>query len=226
MCPLLLPASPRLRPIATNTVGAPASITATSGTSQSAPINTAFTAQLVATVRDSGGNPVPNITVTFTPPSSGASGSFAGGVNTAVTNSSGVATSAVFTANGTVGNYNVSASVAGVSTPATFSLTNTVGAPASVTVTSGSGQSAAVNTAFASPLVVTVKDTGGDLLSGITVTFTAPSSGASGSFATTNTAVTNGSGVATSTVFTANGTLGGYIVAATVTGVERLRTSV
>ena len=61
-----------------------------------------------------GGNPVSGVTVTFTPPASGASGTFAGGVNTAVTNGSGLATSAVFTANTTAGAYNVAASAAGV----------------------------------------------------------------------------------------------------------------
>src|SRR5580700_5526470 len=80
-----------------------ASIAATSGTPQSATINTAFAAPLVATVKDSGGNPVAGATVTFTAPGSGASGTFAGGVNTATTNASGVATSTTFTANGTAG---------------------------------------------------------------------------------------------------------------------------
>ena len=48
------------------------------------------------------------------------------------------------------------------------------------------------------------------------MTFTAPSSGASGLFGAslTKTAVTNASGVATATAFTANGTVGSYIVSA------------
>src|SRR5258706_1219338 len=88
-------------------------------------INTAFATQLQATVRDASNNPVNGVTVTFTAPTSGASGTFAGGVNTATTNAQGVATAAVFTANGTVGGpYNVTAAVAGVTTPASFSLTN------------------------------------------------------------------------------------------------------
>src|SRR5204862_142396 len=131
-------------------------------TPQSATINTAFAAPLVATVKDAGGNPVAGVTVTFTAPGSGASGSFAGGVNTATTNGSGVATSATFTANNVAGGpYTVTASVAGVATPANFSLTNTAGAAASITATSGTPQSATINTAFAAPLVATVKDAGG-----------------------------------------------------------------
>ena len=63
--------------------------------------------------------------VTFELPATGASGTFAGGVNTATTNASGVATSAPFTANGSVGTYTVTATVASGAEPANFSLTNT-----------------------------------------------------------------------------------------------------
>src|SRR5437016_3347867 len=202
--------------------GAVPSITATSGTPQSATINTAFAAPLVATVKDAGGNPAASVTVTFSAPSTGASGSFAGGVNTATTNGSGVATSATFTANNVAGGpYTVTASVAGVATPANFSLTNTAGAAASITATSGTPQSATINTAFAAPLVATVKDAGGNPVASVTVTFTAPGTGASGSFAGgVNTATTNGSGVATSATFTANNVAGGpYTVTASVAGV-------
>jgi hypothetical protein len=104
--------------------GIPGSISPTSGTPQRTTLNAPFAAPLVATVKDSGGNPVSGAMVTFTPPTSGASGTFAGGANTATTNSSGVATSAVFTANAKVGTYSVTATVSGVATPASFSLTN------------------------------------------------------------------------------------------------------
>jgi hypothetical protein len=204
----------------TNVPGPAASIIATSGTPQSATIGTSFAAPLVATVEDSGGNPVSGATVTFAAPGSGAGGTFAGGVNTATTNAGGVATSAVFTANSTAGSDSVTASVSGVSATAVFSLTNNAGPPASITATSGTPQSANVGTAFAAPLVATVKDSGGNLLSGVTVVFAPPASGASGTFAGgVNTATTNGSGVATSAVFTANSTSGGpYNVVAGVSG--------
>jgi tetratricopeptide (TPR) repeat protein len=105
----------------------PASITATSGGGQSTNINAAFSSPLTATVRDAGSNPMSGVTVTFAAPLSGPSGTFAGGgiAATALTNSSGVATSPVFTANGTAGGCVVTASVAGVSTSASFALTNT-----------------------------------------------------------------------------------------------------
>lgn len=88
-----------------------------------------------------------------------------------------------------------------------------------IAATSGGGQSATVSTAFASPLVATVT-TNGSADSGVTVTFTAPSSGASGTFANgaTDTETTGSDGTATSSVFTANATAGAYTVTASTTG--------
>ena len=201
----------------TITSGPAASIAATSGSLQDATINTPFGAPLVATVQDANQYPVSGAVVTFTAPSTGASGTFAGGANTATTNSSGVATSAVFTANATAGSYTVTAAVSGVSTPASFTLTNVTGALVSITATSGTPQSANVNAAFATPLVATVVDGSMNPVSGALVTFEVPSAGASGTFAGgVNTATTNSSGVATSALFTANGTVGTYTVTATV----------
>ncbi len=100
----------------------PASITASGGTPQSAVVETAFTSRLVATLKDASNNPVAGVTVTFTVPGGGASGTFAGGVNTAVTNAQGQATSPVFTANDTMGGYTVTATGAGLTT--SYSLTN------------------------------------------------------------------------------------------------------
>jgi len=100
------------------------SIAATSGTPQTATVGTAFAAPLVATVI-SNGSPASGVLVTFTAPAAGASGTFASGVNTATTDASGVATSAVFTANATTGAYTVTVSATGTSSTAGFSLTNT-----------------------------------------------------------------------------------------------------
>jgi uncharacterized protein YjdB len=100
------------------------SISATSGSPQSATVNTAFAAPLVATVT-LGGSPAGGVVVNFTAPSTGASGSFASGVDTETTDADGVATSAAFTANATAGAYTVTASVAGTSSKASFNLTNT-----------------------------------------------------------------------------------------------------
>jgi len=111
----------------------PASISVAGGSGQSTPINTAFLSPLAAVVRDANGNPLASIVVTFTAPGTGASGTFAGGGLTAIvtTNAQGIAIAPTFTANSTVGSYNVLATVAGVTTPATFILVNTPAGSAS-----------------------------------------------------------------------------------------------
>ena len=52
------------------------------------------------------------------------------------------------TANAVAGGYTVVASAAGVGAPTPFRLTNKAGAAATVAAIQGSGQSAAINTAF------------------------------------------------------------------------------
>jgi sugar lactone lactonase YvrE len=106
-----------------------AAIAVSAGSNQSAPLGQAFTTNLAALVTDSSNNPVPGALVTFTAPSTGASGTFAGGGISAqsLSNSSGIATAPVFSANGTLGSYAVAASVSGVSATANFNLTNTAG---------------------------------------------------------------------------------------------------
>jgi hypothetical protein len=199
----------------TNKAGPPASIAATAGTPQTATVNTAFATQLAATVKDDHGNPVSGATVTFNAPGSGASGTFSGGVNTAKTNAQGVATAQVFTANTTAGVYTVTATVGTHTTNPGFALTNQAGAPASIAATGGTPQTATINTAFATNLAATVQDAFGNAVSGVTVTFNAPGTGASGTFAGgVKTATTDIQGVATAAVFTANGTVGSYTVRA------------
>ena len=211
------------------TGGAPApgspTIAATAGTPQSTAVLTSFGTALQSTVKDASNNPISGATVTFTAPSSGASASFSGSATTtAITNASGVATAPALTANGQTGTYAVTASAAGASAPATFNLTNLAGAPASIAATAGTPQSATVLTNFGTALQVTVKDAGNNLLSGISVTFTAPSSGAGASFGgsstpvSTATANTNTAGVATAPALTANNAIGSYTVTATVAG--------
>lgn len=211
----------------TNNAGAPATITPTAGTLQSAMVGTAFATLLQATVKDSGGNPVVGAQVTFTAPAaSGASGTFANGTASVAvaTNGSGVATAATFTANASPGSYVVNATVSGLSTPAVFNLTNTPATPATIMATSGTPQSALINAAFATPLQATVKDGKGNLIVGAQITFTAvaAANAASGTFANGTASVsvmTNSNGVAIATTFTANGTAGTYVVNATVPGV-------
>ena len=97
-------------------------ISATAGTPQSTEINSAFSTSLQATVTEFGIRKS-GISVTFTEPVAGASGTFPAS-STVTTDANGVATAPTFTANGVVGSYNVTASLAGGSPSATFALTN------------------------------------------------------------------------------------------------------
>jgi hypothetical protein len=196
-------------------------IAATSGSGQTATVGKPFAAPLVVTVM-SASTPLSGVSVTFTASGAGASGTFANGsaTETDTTNTSGVATSSTFTANATAGTYGVIASITGTIASITFSLTNAALPGPTVTAISGSGQKAAVSTAFAAPLVASVT-LNGNRVGGASVTFTAPGSGASGTFAngtTTETDVTNSSGLATSSTFTANATAGAYNITASTTG--------
>src|SRR5437016_3239812 len=89
---------------------------------------------------------------------------------------------------------------------------------ATVTPYAGDGQSTTASTAFATPLQVKVKGPCGELLAGLTVTFSAPLSGASATFPNGPSAVTDVQGVATVNV-NANATAGSYTVTALVAGI-------
>ncbi|MGD0627803.1 MAG: choice-of-anchor tandem repeat GloVer-containing protein [Terracidiphilus sp.] len=82
-----------------------------------------------------------------------------------------------------------------------------------VKANAGSNQNTVVGSAFATALTTLVVDQNGNPASGITVTYTAPASGASATLSAT-TAATNASGMATVTA-TANNSTGAYNVTAT-----------
>src|SRR5260370_14445126 len=79
-----------------------------------------------------------------------------------------------------------------------FSLTNTVGPPAILSVVSGTPQSTVLGAAFAVPLKVKLTDSAGNPWSGVTVTFTAPSTGAT-AMLSSSTAQTDAAGAASAT---------------------------
>jgi hypothetical protein len=206
-------------------------VVAVSGAGQTTTVATTFGAPFVATVTI-GGKPASGVAVVFTSPQGpGCTFAVAPGTpgvpppytETDTTDSTGTATSSVCTADDVSGGYNV---VAGTlpAAGAGFAMSNTSGPPFAMTASSGTPQSAAVDTAFADPLVANVTDEFGNPVSGASVTFTAPASGVSGTFATsttnTETDTTDANGDATSSTFTANGNAGGpYKVKATVPGV-------
>jgi hypothetical protein len=204
---------------ATVTPAAVTTVTANTPFVQNTTLNTAFSSPLSATVTTNG-TPVVGQTVTFSAPGAGAGGTFPNGTGSAngTTDANGLATSPTFTANGTVGTYNVIASAAATQSTALFNLSNTL-TPTMITATAGSGQSQTVDKEFGTALAVTVVDASGAPVSGLPVTFTAPASGVSGYFidtdSNTTTATTNGKGVATAAIFVAGSTAGGPY---TVTG--------
>jgi uncharacterized repeat protein (TIGR01451 family) len=91
-------------------------------------------------------------------------------------------------------------------------ITILLGANASMSATGGSLQATVQGSTFAAPLAVTVVDQNGSPLSGVTVAFSAPLSGASATLSSA-TAVTNGSGVASVTATDKN-IPGGYTITA------------
>ena len=95
----------------------------------------------------------------------------------------------------------------------------TPGSAATFGISEGTNQQTITLVPFSKPLVVYVTDSSGSPVSGVDVTFTAPASGASGTFADSNTNITtvstDGGGLAVSSGFTANSQSGAYTVNAT-----------
>jgi hypothetical protein len=223
----------------------PDAMTLVGGTPQTATLNSAYASGLQVALTNTGGCAVTSgaagTPVTFTAPSSGASGVFsASGTNTITVgaDSSGTVSAPTFTANGIAGSYTVTAS--SQYGTVTFSLTNTAaGTPAQLVAVSPLKQTATVTGNYRRVLEVQVLDGDGNPVAGASVTFTlttstgsstcGTSSGAGGagaagaSFAgggTSASATTNASGVANSPLFTANSTAGSFTATAAVSGKE------
>lgn len=193
-----------------------------------------FAEPLEARVLDSSGQPVSGIQVTFAAPSAIAnSGPPSAEIPTcsneystvATTDASGIAYSPSLAPDGVAGSYQVTATVVGVSNPAIFNLTNTAGAPLSVTaVPTTTPQSAKIRSAFQRPLQALVESSSGDPMSGIPVTFqilNATDSGNYGGASATfsghvisDVVDTNVMGVASAPSLTANGVVGNFVVVA------------
>jgi hypothetical protein len=96
-------------------------------------------------------------------------------------------------------------------------------APVAIAAIQGSGQSAAVNGAFSTPLLAAVKDPRGNPVAGAAVTFTLPATGASANANGSITVSTNSSGVAAAPGFTADAIPGSYTVTASTVGAGHYR---
>ncbi len=184
-------------------------------------------------IRDSNGNKITNdstdqVTLTITN-GTGTIGATLSCTNTGgltVTASSGVATFNGCAIDKAGTGYTLTATSGSLTQATSNSFNVTAGAAAKITVVSGDSQSANVSTAFTSPLVAAVTDANGNPVSGVAVTFSAPSSNASAAFGSCSSnpqtyscvASTGANGQVTSSTFTANSMAGGYSIVASAAG--------
>lgn len=210
-----------------NDHGPATSISPTAGTPQQAQVGTEFTTRLAARVVDAGANPVPGAAVTFTAPGGEPTATFdtpSGGTARTITVTSdedGTATATALVAGSKPGSYVVSAATDGVTAAADYELTNLPEHTPFVTAVGGTPQGTRVGSDFATALQAGVRDEDNQPLAGVEVTFTTPASGPSGTFAggaSTATATTDASGVATAPTLTANDTSGSWTVSAAAVG--------
>jgi protocatechuate 3,4-dioxygenase beta subunit len=195
---------------------ASATVVAASARDPVATVDTQYHDRLAARVLDASGQPVEGATVTFALPAAAQA--------TALTDANGIATSPALVANKTSGAFTATATVSGATVPVRYTLTNRAGAPYAVVAGAASGGSTAAGARFPVPLAVTVTDKDGNAVLGATVVFAAPKHGAGGHFRSSARrahAKTNVKGVAVAPPFTANGTVGGYVVTATVKGTSK-----
>lgn len=216
------PRGPSVTLSATNLPGPPVTLDIVAGGDQQSTVLTPFPAPLCAVVNDIYDNPVPNVLVTFTAPTSGPSASLGAGQSApVVTDSSGRATSPIPIANTGAGSYRVAA-VAATLPAVTFQLTNLPGPPARIVPVAGSGQSATATALFPVALQALVTDAEGNPAPGALVIFTAPGQGPSGIFSDGASAAavqTDASGAATAPSLAATFSAGSFVVTATVASV-------
>lgn len=189
-------------------------------------VDSRYRSLLQARLLDANGQPIEGATVTFaiTAAGNGAAASFLGGAGqaTALTDANGLATAPPLIANKTAGSFTATASALGAGA-GRYTLENVAAAPTSITAGAASGQSATVDGRFPIPLAVTVTDRNGNPVVGVTVTFAGPAKGPGGHFrknahARIARVRTNGKGIAVAPPFSANASVGGYAVVATVKG--------
>ena len=176
-----------------------------------------MTPAVTVQLTDSVGSPIAQAGVTVTVseiPLGGRLRAISGTV--ANTDATGLATFSTLSIS-TAGNYQLTASGASLVSTQSNPFTITAGAASKIQEISGTPQSTTVLAPFAVPLQVLVTDSLSNPLSGVTVTFTAPTTGASATLSA-STATTGAAGLASVTA-TANATAGGYTVTASVSGV-------
>jgi hypothetical protein len=206
----------------TSLAGPAAGLAPSAGNSQSVVVHNVYPTALAVQVVDQFGNPVQEsgVTVTFTVVSSGKAGGSFIGKTRVITNTQGIATAPTLKANTHAGSFTVSAKASGL-TAATFHLHS--GASVAADPVVNASQRARVGQLYAKPLEATVHDAFGNAVSGVAVTFTAPTSGPGGCFAgqTSITVFTDADGVAIAPAFTANRRAGTFVLIVTANGVKK-----
>jgi adhesin/invasin len=185
-------------------------ITAVSGMDQSGQVGTALANPLVVQVADAFGNPIPGIGVVWTVDGGGSVSS-----PTTTTGADGQ-TSVTRTLGTTAGTQRTLASVDGLAgSPVTFVHTATAGAASGLSIVSGDDQTGPVSTELPLPLVVVLKDGGGNPVPGAAVSWVVGSGGGS---VTPSTSSTDAAGQAI-VAWTLGGTPGPNTVSAVVSGI-------
>jgi hypothetical protein len=184
-------------------------ITAAAGNNQTAVAGSELPVALQAALQDPySGKPIQTSGIAVTFSASGKVGSFSN--SEPVTNSSGVATTS-YTLPEKPGSYTITASSPGYAS-ATYVVTATSGAPATLSIYSGDWQRAAVTSSLPLAVEVMVKDSLGNGVAGIQVGFS--DGGADGKFSPLM-ATTNSSGIASASYTTGTRT-GTVAITATV----------
>ena len=166
-----------------------------------------------ARTTDQFGNPVSNISVKFTvPPAKGANCTLSDTSNV-ISDSNGLAYSSYLSTNTITGTYQLIAS-SGTSSPAVFSLTNIADVPYYLTTVSGANQTTPIGTDFTTPIVIALMDRydNRSYKSGVSMTYSVPNTGATGSFSSSLPVITDTNGLATLPKLTANYRTGYYII--------------
>jgi hypothetical protein len=157
-----------------------------SGGGQTAPLNTALAAPLVAKISDVHGYGVAGVTVHFT--DNGAGGTFV--ASSLATNSTGMV-SAQYTTGTKAGKITITASSTGLKNLA-IAATAVAGPAANIAITSGNNQAAKNGTKLPKALTVLVTDHYANPVAGVSVSFS--DGGAGGVFSNANPGVTSTAG--------------------------------
>jgi Big-like domain-containing protein/PQQ enzyme-like repeat protein len=191
----------------TANAGPASSLTVVSGSKQKGTVGTTLPAPIVVSVKDPHGNAVSGISVNFT------TGTFGGTFSptSATTNSLGQASS-TYTLPTKASMLTLGANIPGHSV--NISEQSVAASPASLNMVSGNNQSAPPNTLLLQPLVVSVKDQYGNLVSGATVSFT--DNGANGTLSSSS-VITSANGQASVTYITPSQS-GSVTITASISG--------